>query len=310
MNQAGFQLKPVPPFRLDLTVWALRRRPENAIDRWDGGTYRRALILNGRVCGIEAIQTGTLENPRLEVSASGDLPAPQLKASAAVAVQKMLGSNIHMEEFYRFAAGDPLLKPLIEEFRGFKPPRFSSLFEALLNSISCQQITLVLCIRMQNRLSEFRGPSINLSGQLIYALPDPQRLAKTEAEDLRRLGYSYNKARAILELASRINQGEVDLEKIAAMQDEPAIASLMQFRGVGRWTAEYSLLRGDGRTYLFPPGDSGAIRRLGIWLGPDKVKDAESIQKLLSPWKQYLGIIYYYLLLKRLSEKGYLHGPE
>ena len=33
MSQRSFSIKPVPPFRLDLMAWALRRRPENAIDR-------------------------------------------------------------------------------------------------------------------------------------------------------------------------------------------------------------------------------------------------------------------------------------
>ncbi len=35
----SFQLRPLPPFRLDLTAWVLRRRPENAVDRWDGGMH-------------------------------------------------------------------------------------------------------------------------------------------------------------------------------------------------------------------------------------------------------------------------------
>ena len=33
------ELEPRAPFRLDLTTWALRRRPHNAIDRWDASTY-------------------------------------------------------------------------------------------------------------------------------------------------------------------------------------------------------------------------------------------------------------------------------
>ena len=39
----AFTLRPIPPFRLDLTVWALRRRSRNLIDRWDGTTYRRVI---------------------------------------------------------------------------------------------------------------------------------------------------------------------------------------------------------------------------------------------------------------------------
>ena len=42
-----FMLEPVPPFRLDLTAWALRRRPANIVDRWDGGAYRRAVKVDG-----------------------------------------------------------------------------------------------------------------------------------------------------------------------------------------------------------------------------------------------------------------------
>jgi hypothetical protein len=37
-------LRPVPPFRLDLTVWALRRRARNAIDRWNCTTDRRVVM--------------------------------------------------------------------------------------------------------------------------------------------------------------------------------------------------------------------------------------------------------------------------
>ena len=36
-------LRPRPPFRLDLTVRALRRRPHDAIDTWDGHSYRTLL---------------------------------------------------------------------------------------------------------------------------------------------------------------------------------------------------------------------------------------------------------------------------
>ena len=43
-----FTIRPVPPFRLDLTVWALRRRARNLVDRWDGTTYRRVVVVSGR----------------------------------------------------------------------------------------------------------------------------------------------------------------------------------------------------------------------------------------------------------------------
>ena len=44
MESLAFGIRPAPPFRLDLTAWALRRRARNIIDRWDGTTYRRVLV--------------------------------------------------------------------------------------------------------------------------------------------------------------------------------------------------------------------------------------------------------------------------
>lgn len=48
----SFVLEPISPFRLDLTVWALRRRPDNVVDRWDGQAYRRVLPLLAGSVGV------------------------------------------------------------------------------------------------------------------------------------------------------------------------------------------------------------------------------------------------------------------
>ncbi|MBU2735195.1 base excision DNA repair protein, partial [Acidithiobacillus caldus ATCC 51756] len=36
-----FALRPHPPFRLDLTVWGLRRQAHNAMDVWEQDAYLR-----------------------------------------------------------------------------------------------------------------------------------------------------------------------------------------------------------------------------------------------------------------------------
>ncbi|MDE2590855.1 MAG: hypothetical protein KGL95_14465, partial [Patescibacteria group bacterium] len=45
LYEEKFTLSVVPPFRLDLTVWALRRRLKNTIDQWDGKEYSRVFIV-------------------------------------------------------------------------------------------------------------------------------------------------------------------------------------------------------------------------------------------------------------------------
>lgn len=49
LDRMTLQLEPIPPFRLDLTAWALRRQPTNSIDRFDGGVYQRILMVKRRM---------------------------------------------------------------------------------------------------------------------------------------------------------------------------------------------------------------------------------------------------------------------
>ena len=53
-----FRLTPNQPFRLDLTSWVLRRRPNNTWDFWDGETYRRVLVVDGVPVDVSAVQRG------------------------------------------------------------------------------------------------------------------------------------------------------------------------------------------------------------------------------------------------------------
>jgi DNA-3-methyladenine glycosylase II len=69
LNRLSFHLKPIPPFRLDLTAWTLRREPENRLDRWDGKTYRRLIAQNELLFEVSVNQDGDVEHPRLAANA-------------------------------------------------------------------------------------------------------------------------------------------------------------------------------------------------------------------------------------------------
>jgi DNA-3-methyladenine glycosylase II len=139
-----FQIKPVPPFRLDLTVQALRRRALNAVDRWDGTTYRRILVIDHRPLAIKVVQTAPLERPMLDVTASGPSLPPSTRLVAMRPLTGLLGVDRCLDDFYRAAADEPRLGRLVQLFRGLKPPRFPTVFEALINAFACQQVTLSL----------------------------------------------------------------------------------------------------------------------------------------------------------------------
>jgi DNA-3-methyladenine glycosylase II len=306
MSQSEFMLTPVPPFRLDLTAWTLRRRPDNAIDRWDGETYRRVLTLPAGPVEVAVTQIGPPTTPKLRVAVSGQPLGPRVKTAVESAVERLLGLQIDMAGFHRFASRQEKLGPLVRPFRGVKPPRLASVFEGVLNGIACQQVTLTLGIRLLNDLATLYGAVLGEGDAAVHAFPRPEDLAGLSPTVLRQLGFSRQKGRAMIELSQSITEGRLNLEELAELPDGQAVERLRELRGVGRWTAEYVLLRGLGRTHIFPGDDVGARNNLQSWLNMAEPPDYDGIQRALLPWKEYGGLIYFHLLLDRLAGAGNL----
>lgn len=221
------------------------------MDRWNGKTYRRAIIIEEKPAEIAVTQMGKIENPMLKVTITSTAPLTAAKQPVTALLERLLGTSVDLAEFYRFAECSPELKPLMKRFQGFKPPRFSSIFEALVNGISCQQLTVTYGICLLNRLTLTYGVKFDLPEGTVCAFPRPVDLAALTPENLR--GYSRQKGKALIELSNHIIEGKVDLDRIEGMNDETVFETLIELRGVGRWTSEYVMLRGLGEFMFFPP---------------------------------------------------------
>ena len=302
---ATMVLRPVPPFRLDLTVWALRRRPQNAIDRWDGTTYRRVIVVQGRPTELEVRQTGSRAAPRLIVSATPPLQSSSERQYVRATVGKLLGTGVDLRDWYRLAADDRRLAPLAARFTGMKPPRFPTMFEALVNAFACQQLSLVVGLQLLNRLAAVCGVRRE-SDPSHYAFPAPGDIAHRRAADYRAIGFSRQKVDALMTLAGGIDDGRTTLDGLARGSDEQVSTRLRELRGVGRWTAEYVLLRGLGRLHIFPGDDVGAQKNLARWLGRRTPLDYSGVSRAVQRWQPFAGMVYFHLLLDGLSKAGVL----
>lgn len=302
----SFVLKPRPPFRLDLAVWTLRRRPENSIDCWEDGLFRRIIPMSGRPAMIEVRQLSPSDAPRLSVQVHCDRVSPVVRTVATAAVEQLLGIRLDLRAFYDFAAGKPKLGPLARRFRGMKPPRYLTGFECLANAIACQQISLAAGIQLLNRLALAFGMPMESGGYRQYAFPRPQDLAHATQDELVRLGFSRQKALALLELARSCHHSGFDLHALQSLSDDACGAKLCQLRGIGRWSAEYAMLRGLGRWHVFPGDDVGARNSLMRWLGLSEELDYDNFKRVLNRWSPFGGLIYFHLLLDKLAAAGHL----
>lgn len=289
------------PYRLDLTVQALRRLARNAVDVLDeDGVYRRALR-DERGVNVVAVRQSCARE--LEVRVAGLEGARWLAT-----VERMLGTQVELEPWYRTARTPAWLGALARDFRGLKPPRYPNLWEALAHAVVFAQISMHAAAAIMRRMVEACGEPVFCEGLRLYAFPSPQALAAASDERLRACGLSRNKivylraaARAVLE--ETLVQSA--LEERASGQ---AIDLLCGLRGIGPWSAAVVLLRGFGRLDVFPRGDSGVARAIAR-LGGDPGISLERLLERLGPVR---GMLYFHLLLagarNRARAPGSLRG--
>jgi DNA-3-methyladenine glycosylase II len=301
----NFSLHAAFPFHLDLTVWALRRRKTNIIDQWDGHQYTRILIINNTPVKVSLIQKNPTNSPDCTII-SQDKPksTDPIRENVQYLLQKMLGLDFYLQPFYALTQNDEAIGPLVRQFSGVKPPRFPTIFEALVNAIACQQVSLGVGIILLNRMAEKFGKAFDDNGTLLYAFPRSEDLLKVSEEEIKLLGFSHQKARAIKELATTFTNNEINIAKLEVMTNQEAVEYLSTLRGIGRWSAEYVLLRGLGRLDKFPGDDIGAQNNLRRLFQLDHKPGYEEIKNLTSRWHPYEGLVYFHLLLNKLHLNG------
>jgi DNA-3-methyladenine glycosylase II len=297
-------LTPRPPFRLDLTAWALRRYTGNRIDLWRDGAYRRAFLIGGRRIEAEVRQHVGVKAPRLQLRLRGVGADSTLHTGARVALARLLGLDCDVTAFHALAARDPRLAPLAARYRGVKPPRYADLFEALANAIACQQVSLAAGISVLGRLAAQLDAGAGGAGPVVF--PTPQTVLQTSAAELRAAGFSRQKAGYLQAAAEAIVCGALDENALAVLDDAALLRELARLPGIKRWSAQYVVLRGLGRLAVLPVDDIAAHKHLAAWLGLPARLDAAGMQALAARWYPHAGMVYFHLLLQRLDAAGQL----
>lgn len=307
MGVRRFEIEVPAPFRLDLTVWALRRREHNAIDRFDSGVYRRVLLVGSRILEVAVTQEDKSRSGVLlavELLGRGRAPSDAAEREVRQVLRRVLGLDVDISGFYDMAGTDDRLTALASRFVGVRPPRFPTVFEALVNAVACQQLSLTVGIHLLNRLSAGFGPAMAPGGP--SGFPRPWHLTDVDPEKLRLLGFSGTKARTIVLLARQIENGRLRPKTLEVSDDQAALQTLMGIPGIGRWSAEYTALRGLGRLQVLPGDDVGARNNVARRFGLSHSAGYEDMAALSKSWWPYGGLVYVHLLLDALAEAGYV----
>jgi DNA-3-methyladenine glycosylase II len=235
------------------------------------------------------------------IDETGDLVATCRPASEPDKIRNLvrwvLFSELDLSPFYQLVGGHLQISPIVRRLDGLKPTRPASLFEMAVIAITEQQLSLASAHHIRNRLVQRFGEPVD--GLNVF--PEPGVLAQATLEDLRSCGLSKQKADYIRGLASKITAGDLDLESLKQMRDEEAREIIMGWRGFGRWSAEYLLVRGLARPDCVPVDDIGIREVIGRYLGEGGRVTPDEAARRLEAFRPYRGLLAFYLLVyKRL----------
>jgi DNA-3-methyladenine glycosylase II len=289
------EIRVAHPYRLDLTVSALRREWTNVVDVLtpDGQYIRAHRTLRGPVIA----RVAQVHSEGLTVTIEGDAREHRRTLSL---VRRMLGIDRDLADFYRGAAQISWLRPLAERMRGLRPPRYPTLWEACVNAIVFQQISLLAASAIMRRLIVSLDPPLDSDGVSLYTFPTVERFMAADDYILRAAGLSLGKRSTLRRVGEALQAGALSEAMLEKRPTSDAAALLCGIKGIGPWTATVILLRGLGRLDVFPMNDTSVARNLELVSSSDRI-DIDDLLSALSPLQ---GMLYYHLLLARLEARG------
>lgn len=287
-------------FDWDYALAYLSRSSDEILDVVSGRSVLRAVHHQSGPALIEIGEKASDAYPALTARVlAGNLP-PEL-LDAQVRCQYQVGLPNALE-----AIDEPLARKLLDTFARAPIVQAGSPFEALVWAILGQQINVQFAYRLKRAMIEQFGERINFANQTYYTFPSAERLAALNHErDLRPLQFSRQKSRYIIELSRALVNGDLDFEYIATLNDADASAALQEHLGVGRWTAEYVLLRGLGRLDALPAGDAGLKAAVGVHLELGRNATEDEVREIAERWAPYRGAIGFLIWLS--LQYGWFH---
>jgi len=263
------------------------RDPAGPAERLTAGNrFSKALVVEETPVILHIAFVGTTAQCHVE-------SARRLSATAIASVHRtvirMLGLSTDAGGFESRAIHDPAIARLIQGRRGMRVPLATSSFEALAWAIIGQQINLGFATALRRALIELAGHPIG-NGTDMRAHPSAAEVAQLDPQDLTRLRFSRSKAEYLIDMARLAASGQLPLEELEAGSAKRAEAVLLGIRGLGPWTANYTMMRGFGFADAVPVGDvvlSNGLQRFHLL---ENRPDAQGTATLMAPFAPHRSL--------------------
>jgi DNA-3-methyladenine glycosylase II len=136
----------------------------------------------------------------------------------------------------------------------------------------------------------------------------PANVLAADIDALRACGMSRPKISHIRSIAAAIDDGSLNLKRIARASDADAQAELTAVKGIGPWTADIYLMSAMGRWDVFPHADIGLSEAYRMLSGQRKRHPPKKFLKTGERWRPYRGVaahlLWAYINQARDAQRG------
>src|SRR6202007_565188 len=116
------------------------------------------------------------------------------------------------------------------------------------------------------------------------------KFLKLSEEEMRRLGFSRQKAHYTRLLADAIHRCQLDLRALHDLHDHHAREKLLALKGVGPWTADIYLLSALRRPDIWPIGDLALATAVQEVKRLRKRPSQENLELMSKPWRPWRAV--------------------
>ncbi len=298
-------IEAVPPFDFDLSA-KIFTNGDQQIGRYENGKYWRLIRVMNKLILVILTSSGSVDQPKLwaELKSNRKILESDKKKIEEI-VFSLFNLKLDLKRFYEDVKNDKIMADLTQKLRGLKSPTTPTVFEALIDSITEQQISLNVAHSLERNIIKAFGDTLRTNGETYYAYPTPEKLASASLEKLRQCGLSYRKAEYILNVSKLIVDKKLDLEKFKDYNDiRDIIDELCEIRGVGVWTAELTMIRGMQKLEAIPADDLGLRRLISHHYFNGKRISGEEARRIAENWGKWKGLASYYLIMAGITGLG------
>lgn len=135
----------------------------------------------------------------------------------------------------------------------------------------------------------------------------PTKLLRFDDVEMRRIGFSRQKAGYAREMAQAIRDRRFDPEALQHLPDEAVRETLIGLKGIGRWSADVYLIMALGRPDVWPHGDLAlavAVQEVMGLANRPTYTELNEMAEQWSPWRAVAARMFWHSYLSRRGRAG------